>query len=144
MSDAQAEIASLRAELKKLKQQTSFAPPAYVPDGDAERPSSNFEEAETRRKTAAEALDNANKRLHVCKKELDDAVTKYRLLARDTARSRDADKDTHSVHVAAIDKLKDDHSKLGDTHDSEVGIHSKKIGFLTHECAIKVRSYEIY
>ena len=138
---AQAEITRLRDEVKRLKALTNFQHLPSTSNTDASVPSKSFEEAEARRIQVSEALDISNKKLQLSKKELDDAVTKYRLLARDTAKSREADKDSHATHHASIEKLKDMHGDMAEHHDKEVGIHHKKIGFLTHKCAIKVSMY---
>ena len=138
---AQAEITRLRDEIKILKALTNFQHLPSTFNTDAIVPTKSFEEAEARRIQVSDALDISNKKLQLSKKELDDAVPKYRLLARDTAKSRDANKDSHASRHASIEKLKDVHGALAERHDKEVGIHHKKIGFLTHECAIKVSIY---
>jgi hypothetical protein len=72
--------------------------------------------------------------------ELDDAVTKYRLLVRDTAVAKDADKDVHTATQEAIDKLKADHENRLKDHDKEKALYDRKIAALVHECAKKVAS----
>ena len=135
---AQAEITRLRDEIKRLKALTNFQHLPSTSNTDAGVPSKSVVVAKARQIQVSDAIDISNKKLQLSKKELDDAATKYRLLAPDTAKSRDANKDSHATDHTSIEKLTDMHGDMAERHDKEVKILYKKIGFLTHECAVKV------
>lgn len=132
---AHREITSLRFDLKKAKSQ--LYQPIPTVNYDANTPSASIEDADNKCRTMQTALTATNQKLVLCKKELDDAVTKYRLLVRDTSKSRDADRDTHSATQDAIDSVRSEYEDRLRDHDREKAIMDKKLACVVHECAKK-------
>lgn len=126
-------------ELKKAKDAlyASTQDDAEKRDHSKDKASGSIEEADARRMQAEDNLDTCEKKLALCKKELNDAITKYRLLVHDTARTREAEKESQKVHLDVIENLKTDQDLLNEQHDQEVAMLNKKNHCLQTECVKK-------
>jgi len=132
---AAAEINKLRNEIKRYKDELYQQQSAPVKKQHA--PSGSVEEADAKLYETELQLDNTSKKLELCKKELNDAVTKYRLLISETNKTREAEKNACLCHGQVMDGSKKDVATLIGQHQQELEIYNKKIGCLNTEIKLK-------
>lgn len=132
---AAAEINKLKNEIKKYKDELYQQQSAPVKKQAAA--SGSVEEADAKLYETELQLDSTSKKLELCKKELNDAITKYRLLISETNKTRDAEKNACSCHGQVMDGSKKDVANLIGQHQQELEIYNKKIGCLNTEIKLK-------
>jgi len=128
---AAAEIMKLRNEIKRIKEELFQQQSAPVKQKNA--PSGSIEEADAKLYETELVLDGTQKKLELCKKELNDAVTKYKLLISETNKTREAEKNACLCHGQVMDAGKKDAAVLIGQHQQELEVYNKKINCLNTE-----------